>query len=97
VNQGDSDLEEQVLQLKSVGLSTRRIAHALGDVSQSTVVRILQRVNSGPQPIQGEETGTPAHLSRLQVTIRVLLVTVFCLLSVTFMVLTAAVATIAWR
>lgn len=88
-------LEEQVRKLHSVGLSTRKIAQTIGDISQSTVVRTLQKINSGPQPILPDETSTSQQLQASLA--RVALVAWVVLLTVTFVVLTAAVATLAWR
>lgn len=89
----DSGLEEQVRKLAAAGLSTRRIAQALGDVSQSTVVRVLQRVNSGPQPVLRAETGMS---QRGPAIARTALVAFCVLIGLSFMVLTAAVASLAW-
>lgn len=98
MNQAESDLEIQVRKLHGAGLSTRKIAAVLGDVSQSTVSRVLQKINSGPQPILREESRTQERrLSRGAVIIAVAGAALLLLMAVTVIVLTAAVATIAWR
>lgn len=89
----DSDLEEQVRRLASVGMSTRKIASAIGDVSQSTVVRVLAKINSGPQPVLRDRPLPARTRTAAWVTVAVVAV----IMAVTFIVLTAAVATIAWR
>jgi Homeodomain-like domain-containing protein len=45
-----SEQEEKVRPLAQAGLSTREIA-AVVDMSQSTVSRVIQRINTGPHPI----------------------------------------------
>jgi Homeodomain-like domain len=94
VSTAEPDVEDQVRQLAGVGLSTRRIADAIGDVSQSTVVRILQRINSGPQPVILPEKRSSRHS---RITIEMVRLGVHVALVITLAVLTAAVATIAWR
>ena len=90
----ESDVEEQVLKLAGVGLSTRRIASAIGDISQSTVVRILQRErDTGPQSVlRGIDRS-----QRLRIAALVAIGATLVLMAVTLVVLTAAVATIAWK
>lgn len=92
VNTAESDLENQVRQLAGIGLSTRRIAGVIGDVSQSTVVRVLRKINTGPQPILLEK-GT-SH--RVQVTAETVRLAALVLLSLSLAVIAAAVATMAW-
>lgn len=91
----DSGTEGQIRQLAAAGLSTRQIALALGGaVSQSTVVRTLQRINSGPQPIL---QARKALSERLPAIARVAAGVFLVLLGVAFIVLVAAVATMAWK
>ena len=92
MNLAETDLETQVRQLAGIGLSTRRIAAVIGDVSQSTVVRVLQKVNTGPQPALGEK-GTSRHV---RITAEMIRLGALVLLSVSVTVLAAAVATMAW-
>jgi hypothetical protein len=93
VSLADSDLEEQVRRLASIGLSTRKIATTIGDVSQSTVVRVLAKINSGPQPVLRDQP-LPG---RTHTIAWVALAAAAVAMAVTFIVLTAAVATIAWK
>lgn len=93
MNQTDSELENEVRKLASIGWSTRRIAATIGDVSQSTVVRVLQKINSGPQPVLRDRPAPGRMVTAAWVTIAAVAV----VMAVTFIVLTAAVATIAWR
>lgn len=79
--------------MRSIGMSTRKIAETIGDVSQSTVVRVLQKINSGPQPILRDKPSPGRMVTAAWVTIAVVAV----VMAVTFIVLTAAVATIAWK
>lgn len=98
MNQAESDLESQVRRLHSAGLSTRKIAAVLGGVSQSTVSRALQKINSGPQPVLREESRTQERpAARWTTAAWVAGLLLLALMAVTFIVLTAAVATIAWR
>lgn len=93
MNQAESELETEVRKLASIGMSTRRIATTIGDVSQSTVVRVLQKINSGPQPVLRDKPSPARITTAASVTLAVAAV----VLAVAFVVLTAAVATIAWR
>lgn len=93
MNQAESDLETEVRKLAGIGMSTRRIATTIGDVSQSTVVRVLQKINSGPQPIIRDKPSPGRITTAAWVTLAVAAV----VMAVAFVVLTAAVATIAWR
>lgn len=43
--------EARVRPLAAAGLSTYQIADLLGDMSQTTVVRVLKRINTGPHPL----------------------------------------------
>jgi hypothetical protein len=79
--------------MRSIGMSTRKIAETIGDVSQSTVVRMLQKINSGPQPILRDKPPPGRMVTTAWVTIAVVAV----VMAVAFIVLTAAVATIAWK
>jgi hypothetical protein len=95
----DSEVEEQVRKLATAGLSTRKIAGVIGDISQSTVVRILQKVNSGPQPILDAAKEATSGLATWPAARTALLAgaaLLAVLLAVSFIVLTAAVATLAW-
>lgn len=91
MNLTESDREQQVRLLAGAGLSTRHIARVV-DVSQSTVVRMLQRINSGPQPVLREA----ARSFRLSVTAKS--VRTACMITSTVMltVIAAALATLAW-
>lgn len=93
MNLAEPDLETQVRQLADVGLSTRRIAEVIGDVSQSTVVRVLQRINTGPQPLLKARKTWSKRLPAIMEGVRL---GALVLLSVSVTVLAAAVATIAW-
>lgn len=93
MNQAESDLESQVRRLHSAGLSTRKIAAVLGDVSQSTVSRALQKINSGPQPVLRDNPVPGRTATAAWIAVAVFAV----VMAGTFIVLTAAVATIAWR
>lgn len=93
MNQAESELESEVRKLASIGMSTRRIAATIGDVSQSTVVRVLHKINSGPQPVLRDKPSPGRMVTAAWVTIAAVTV----VMAVTFIVLTAAVATIAWR
>lgn len=68
---GDAPLEDSVRKLSELRWSTRAIARKLG-VSQSTVVREQQKINTGPNPIirvtaaGGESPGEPAASRRLR-------------------------------
>jgi transposase len=84
----EQSIEEKVRAFSAAGMSTREIAAAT-KVSQSTVVRHLQRINSGPMRVLSAVTRTRVS--------KAVLVTAVLLLLTAFLVLTAAVATLAWR
>jgi IS30 family transposase len=90
----ESDVEEQVRTLAAAKLSTRAIAKAI-DVSQSTVARTLRRINTGPQPVLAEEENSRSQ--RRPVTMEMVRLGVLIVAVLALVVLTAAVATIAWR
>lgn len=84
-------LEEQVRKLAELQVSTRKIAE-LTNRSQSTVVRILKRSDTGPQPSMRERRWRwrrPTGEEMRAVTL--------ALIAVALLVLAAAVASIAWK
>ena len=86
-----AEREEKERPLAQAGLSTRDIERITG-IPQSTVVRDLKRINTGPQPILGHQPARHSARRISRATVRL----ITTLLIITLLCLTTTFSALAW-